>query len=465
MADEARTAAPILIAFARWLLLVFFRRVEVAGAWRLPEKGPVVFVANHVNSLVDPALLLGFLHPPPRFLGKSTLWDVAILKPFIRLAAAIPVYRRQDPGVDPARNAETFARCHEVLAEGGSIAIFPEGTSHNQPGLVELKTGVSRIVLQAAERFPGLGVVIVPVGLIFDDKDRFRSRVLINVGDPLDPSAEISVYGEDPQAAVRQLTDKVRQALLDQTLNFPSWKEARLIERAAEIYSHPAAKQPRKISLSEAFHLRRRFIDGYSTLEARYPDEVAELAAAVETYDGLLQARRLDDDQVASQYPPSGVLRFTARSAWLLLVRFPLAAVGTVLNVVPFHLAGWFARRRVDSEDVVATYKLLASIVFYPASWIALAAVAGWLQGAPGALAVLVVAPISGSVALRFFERKAHFLRQARAFFLLEIGKKPVAELRALRQEVVDKLQDLAQVYLAETEMPPAEDLSRGAGS
>ncbi len=448
--EEPRAVAQVLVRFARWIMLLFFRKVEVTGAWRLPAEGPIVYVANHVNSLVDPALLMGFLHPPPRLLGKSTLWKTPILRPFIRLAAAIPVYRRQDPGVDTSRNSETFARCHEVLATGGTIAIFPEGTSHNQPGLVKLKTGVSRIVLEAEAKYPGLGVAIVPVGLVFDDKDRFRSRALINVGEPLAASEEIEIYADDGPAAVHRLTDRVRRALMAQTLNFPSWREARLIERAADIYRRPSAALPRQASLSEDFELQQRFLDGYATLIERFPEEVAELAEAVEHYDEQLQAHRLEDEQVASEYPSEGVLRFALRSLYLLLVRFPLAAIGTVLNFLPYELAGRFAHLKVESEDLLATYKLLASFVFYPLSWLAGMAAAWWWKGPIAGLALLVLAPLSGYVALRFHERKAHFLRQARAFFLLEFGQRSVAELRTLRRQVLEKLRRLVAVYTAE---------------
>lgn len=434
-----------MAALARWLLSIFFRRVEVVGREHLPPKGPVMYVANHNNSLVDPALLVGFLRPTARFLGKSTLWQVAILKPFLKLTGAIPVYRRQDPGVDPSKNSETFARCHEALADGGAIAIFPEGTSHSEPALVPLKTGVSRIVLEAEEKFPGLGVSILPVGLTFEDKDRFRSRALVHVGEPIDPAQEVELHRGAPREAVRALTDRVRKALEAVTLNFPSWEEARLIQRAAEIYERPSTELPAEKPLIQAFSLRQRFVQEYQALHEKYPNEVAQLALSVRTYDEHLEDLRLDDGQVASKYPTAGVLRFALKSLALLLFRFPLAMLGTIIHFVPFYAASSVARGQ-DHEDVLATYKILASMVFYPITWLVLAGVGGWYLGPWAALALVVIAPLSGWMALRYFERRGHFLRQARAFFVLKSGRRRVEELRTLRREVLRGVRDLVAV-------------------
>ncbi|MEM1203224.1 MAG: lysophospholipid acyltransferase family protein [Acidobacteriota bacterium] len=444
--DPDAYAQPRLVdGLARGVLDVFFRRVEVQGADRIPEEGPVVLVGNHVNGLLDPAVFAAYLPRTPRFLGKSTLWKIAALRPFIRLAAAIPVYRRTDPGVDPTKNAETFRRCHEVLAAGGAIAIFPEGRSHDEPGLVELKTGVSRIVLQAEERFPGVGTRIVPVGLTFDDKTRFRSRLLLRVGDPIDPAPELEAYGADPRGAVRRLTERVRAGLEAVTLSYGSWDEARLIERAAEIWSRPVDDAPAERSLADAFDVRRAFLDGYNDLLERCPEEVHGVAEEVREYDELLDLHRLRDAEVASRYPPSTVLRFVAKSLWLLLVRLPLGFVGILINALPYRLADVLSRRFGSSRDVVATYKVFPALVLYPVTWLAVAVIAGWFAGLWIGVAAFFLGPITGVFAVRYLQRQRFFLRQARAFLLLRSGRRGVAELRRQRQRVLGAVRALAR--------------------
>jgi hypothetical protein len=185
---DARTYPHWVAGLARFLLRVFFGRVEVVGAASVPRGQPLLFVANHNNGLIDPALVLG---------------DAA------------------------QRNEETFHRCREVLAAGGAIAIFPEGKSHSGPGLAELRTGAARILAGLPAEVRGQ-VAVVPVGLLYDAPGRFRSRVLVKVGEPLSAAALLTAPGAAAGAAdgdVRGATSALAAALTAVTLSYGSWEE------------------------------------------------------------------------------------------------------------------------------------------------------------------------------------------------------------------------------------------------
>src|SRR5580693_10045608 len=117
---------------ARLLVHVFFRRIELQNGDRLPATGPVVLVANHLNGLVDGLLLMATLGRYPRFLGKSTLFKILPLWPFLKLAGVVPVYRSND-GESTSKNTAAFAMSRRLLAQGGMVAVFPEGISHDEP--------------------------------------------------------------------------------------------------------------------------------------------------------------------------------------------------------------------------------------------------------------------------------------------------------------------------------------------
>ncbi len=457
-----RTATDRAIGIlCRLILAVFFRRIEVVGGERVPraEGGlrqvPLIAVANHVNGLVDPLFLLGPLRLPARMLGKSTLWKIPVLAQLCDLAGVLPVYRRQDEGVDTSKNLETFARCHEELARGGILAIFPEGISHDQPQLQPLKTGAARILLEAERRLGPLGSRILPVGLLFEDRGRFRSRALVVVGPPIDPAEEIELAARDEPTAVRLLTARVSEALERVTLNYRSWEESRLVERGARILELDALDLPRERRLAAEFDARRSLLDGLDALRQSHPREVAAAVAAAREYDRLLRLSGLRDEQVIASYPLDKLAAALARIAFNTVVALPVALLGAILNFVPFSLVELVSRRFEDEENQIATYKVFPGIVAYPLTWSIEAAVAWGLWGAASGLALLVVAPLAGYIAVRLLERQESLWKESRAFLLLRRRRRIAEELRARRAEAGRRIETLVELWVESQAFAP----------
>ena len=299
-------------------------------------------VANHHNSLVDPLLLLATLGVRPRFLAKSTLWELPRIRSLLDLAGAVPVYRRQDEGVDPAQNDETFARCFDELAAGGAVALFPEGISHDAPGLAPLKTGAARIVLGAMRERARDRDPILPVGLTFDEKGIFRSRVLVRIGEPLEPTHWLRAARARP-ARGRAFAHRRRspRALARVTLNYPSHEEASLLERASELFAAREQELPARLALAEAFALRRAAIALYERLRARDPERARGRARTPRAPTQRASRRSACATTTWRRaIRASEVLAYAVGSAALLLWWLPLAALGTLFNWIPYRLLG-----------------------------------------------------------------------------------------------------------------------------
>jgi 1-acyl-sn-glycerol-3-phosphate acyltransferase len=423
------------------MVRVFFREIEVSWAEPLPRGVPLLIVANHVNSFVDPVLLLAVLGVRPRFLAKHTLWRHPVVGPLLVLAGAVPVYRRQDT-TDMSRNFDTFARCRRTLAAGGVVALFPEGVSHNQPRALPLKTGAARIAFEAEARNGPLGLRIVPVGLTYEAKDRFRSRVLLQVGRAIDPAGQRPQYAAEARSAVRELTGRIAAALDELTLGYTSWDEARLTDLAAALLARNGYERP----LSQILALRKGVIRGYRALEAEDPARAAAIVYAVARYDGYLQALALSDADVhRAAHGPQ-------RRAALRRLALPAAAVGTVLNWLPYRAVAWVAKRFTRTRDEPATYKVLTALIAFPLCWSAEVAAAAALGGWRWAAFTLVLAPLTGWAALAFHEARGWFFPGDRAN---RRGKSVspgalvalVAEREALQRELL---------ALADARMPPS---------
>jgi 1-acyl-sn-glycerol-3-phosphate acyltransferase len=449
-AGAPRVPKPWLVGVARTLVRTFFRDIEITGAERVPPRGPLLIVANHHNSLVDPALVVAQLPRPPRFLAKSTLWQTPALPILLDAAAAIPVYRRQD-AADVAKNEETFDACYEALAAGGVVALFPEGISHDAPRLAGLKTGAARIALEAGARFAPLGLHILPVGLVFDDKGKFRSRALLRVGLPFEPRAEQARYAVDPKAAVRALTDRIRSALEGVTLNYPEAAEPSLVDRASEVWAVAEKPLPARMAMAEAFQLRRNLIATYERLRARHPGQVKQAQDLATRYEEGLRRMGWRDDHVAARYRPASVGLFLGATLALLLFWLPFAALGVLFNWLPYQAVRLVASRS-DSPDLPATFKLLGGFVFYPVAWLIEAFVAGVTLGPLAFLAVLALAPTTGHVAMRFHERYEHLIDESAAYVLRLVRRRRLRELRADRAAFRSELDRLAALDREERE-------------
>ena len=439
---------------AHLLLGIFFRRVEVEGLGKVPPRGPLLVVANHPNGLVDPVVLLGALPRPVRFLGKSTLWDMVPLRPFLALGGVIPVYRPTDPGIDPSKNVETFARCRDALVRGAAVAIFPEGTSHADPSVRPLKTGAARIALDAAgagER-PPEPVHILPVGLTFDARERFRSRALLVVGEPIEverpdrqgPRGEAPGDDQPSRDVVRRLTDQIHDGLRQVAADYRSWREAQLFQRAVEIYERPGRALPGGTALAGLHRTARELAEDFSALRETEPERTRTVARSMARYDRILGYLSLRDDQVAARYPVLGVLRFLARTLLLLLVGLPLAVVGTLLNLLPYLVVGRIAARSDLAVEEQASWKLFGGLFVYPLCWLLQALATGWWQGPAAGLAVGVAAPLAGYLALLLWERGGRLWRESRAFVMLRTRPRVWRRLREMRRALRARVTELA---------------------
>ena len=170
----------------------FYSSIQVTGRERIPRSGPVIIAASHHNALVD-ALIAGWIAPRRLTLtAKATLMDNVFLRWLFPIIGVVPLRRvsdeqkRQSAGnVDPARNVSAFESILDVLGKGEMILIFPEGISHSNPQLAPLKTGASRIALEARDKRKVRNLQIIPLGLSFEDKGNPGTAVLAEVGEPL----------------------------------------------------------------------------------------------------------------------------------------------------------------------------------------------------------------------------------------------------------------------------------------
>jgi 1-acyl-sn-glycerol-3-phosphate acyltransferase len=101
-----------------------FARIRVIRAERLPSGGPVLYAVLHRNGAVD-----GFVYKSIFRRGIFLIAAQLQKNLFSRLFfTGISVVREKDSG-DRGMNSAAMKQCGELLARGGELFVFPEGTS------------------------------------------------------------------------------------------------------------------------------------------------------------------------------------------------------------------------------------------------------------------------------------------------------------------------------------------------
>ncbi|TGO80744.1 hypothetical protein BELL_0001g00050 [Botrytis elliptica] len=467
------------------LVDLFFREVHPRGAWKVPRRGPVIFVAApHANQFVDPLILMRTLrnecHRRAAFLIAAKSMGRFIVGWFARKVGAVPVGRAldmvkpgsgtiylPDPINDPllirgvgtkfdgkevqvggllvlptmdgtaanteiaevisaeemrlkkpfkGRNAmiqltgrtdvdengkfgdqsvkgtkegfegskyktapkvdqtQVYDAVFDRLKGGGAVGIFPEGGSHDRTELLPLKAGVAIMALGSLAANPDSGLQIVPCGMNYFHAHKFRSRAVIEFGNPIEvPKELVELYKSgDRRGAVSQLLDIVYQALVAVTVTSPDYDTLMLIQAARRLYN-PTGK---KLPLPMVVELNRRLVKGYT----HYKDDprIVSLKKSVLDYNRQLRYMNLKDHQVeyAKFSVPKAVFLLFYRLGKLavlsigvipgLVLFAPVFIASKIISIKKSKEALAASTVKLQGRDVMATWKLLVALAFAP---------------------------------------------------------------------------------------------------
>ena len=189
------------IAIRNVLHIVFrlFFGSRVVGGDRVPTTGGVIIASNHV-SYADP-LVIGTWSPRMvHFLAKRELFSNPLIGALLRRIGAVPVRRGM-----VERN--TLRLVEEILREGDTIVIFPEGTRSRDCVVRDARPGIGLIAASAD----------VPVLPLYLRGSRHMGRSLFRrgelslfFGEPIHPA---SVMGETQKEKYRRIGESVMEEI------------------------------------------------------------------------------------------------------------------------------------------------------------------------------------------------------------------------------------------------------------
>ncbi|KOG43453.1 acyl-phosphate glycerol 3-phosphate acyltransferase [Streptomyces resistomycificus] len=175
---------------------------RVLGAWKVPATGPVIFAVNH-SHVIDGPMVMGVAPRPTHFLIKKEAF-IGPLDPFLLGIGQVKVDR-------DTTDRTAITQALGVLAGGGVLGIFPEGT-RGEGDFAALRAGLAYFAVRG-------GAPIVPVavlgssqrpGRLIKGLPPLRSRVDVVFGDPFEAG---DGSGRRTRKALDEATERIQKQL------------------------------------------------------------------------------------------------------------------------------------------------------------------------------------------------------------------------------------------------------------
>ena len=422
----------------RRALGVYFSEIKVRPSdIIIAKKQPTILVSNHPNTLLDPFCVAVRTSAMVHFLANASLFKHPFANWFLNTFYCIPISRPQDiDGSQPLTNEAAFDRATSFLASGSCLYIAPEGTSFIERCLRPLKTGTARIAFDAEQRHDfRLGLQIVPVGLNYSAPHQFRSRLLINVGKPIQVADYQALFKKNSFEAARTLTDILEQKMQDLVLQTAGTAEDAQLKRVETLLE---SDQP--LGVEKTYERSQRVLGALRNLETTKPAAFSFFVKKLNAYHFQLKKNSVSDQNITD---------FTKNNCWSqffdilkLIVGFPFFIYGFLPHALPIFLPLLIVRLVRPYIGYVSAFKLLSGLIFFPIFYILLFILSNFfLDNNYLAAIYLLTLPFFGWVAWGYWALAKRLFGNGRAASKLKNSQQTLVEDRIfLTKEIANFL-------------------------
>jgi glycerol-3-phosphate O-acyltransferase/dihydroxyacetone phosphate acyltransferase len=446
----------------RWLLGLalgfYFRRIERFHAERVPAIGPVLLTSNHPNSVTDPFVIGASLPRKVNFMATVQMFRFTPLKWLLLRCGVIPVNRLKDDPKGMRSVMDTFEAVYRVLERGEAVALFPEGITHDDPQLKEVKTGAARMALELEHRHGGkLGLQIVPVGLTFSAKELYRSEALANFGQPIRAADFLTDYETQRKECIRKLSAEIEARIQALILHIPDLEQTRVIAAVKRLYlerlrvgDHVVQHSP--TPRADELALTQRISAAVQQIYRTTPAVARGFSTRLNRYETWLTRLRISDEELATFQNHPVRLRQNLLRATLAIVLLPLAIYGWVFRLFPALLVTWavhrFAHPNVRKAQV-STATIVAGVVAFSWFYALYIVCCHWAFGWPASLWFGLSLPVTGLIAHYYLRAAQKLTASVRTTIILLRAPFAARRLLAMRQGLVAEIEAAHQSFLA----------------
>lgn len=171
--EEARLIAEVTARWSAYVSKHFDIKYEVIGKDNLPE-GPCVFIANHQAYFDIMALLYAISGKQTGFIAKNEFSKVPLLGKWINVIRGLFIKRG-----DVRESLKIINQGVDLINQGFSLVIFPEGTRSQKHEMADFKPGSFKLASKA--KAPVVPVVIDGTYKVFEQKKRVSKGETVKV--------------------------------------------------------------------------------------------------------------------------------------------------------------------------------------------------------------------------------------------------------------------------------------------
>ncbi len=356
---------PLLLLTYRFLqgiaivsLQTYFRKIVYLNPQYLKEKGPLVVLCNHPNTVVDPLIAVMYVRQTCFLLANYSLFKNPISGAILRTLFCIPVKRTQDVVKGEIRNNDdAFEESRAHLTAGSSLFVAPEGSSFTERHIREFKTGTARIVLEAESKANfSLNIQILPVGLTYNDPLKFGSDVVAEVGKPFTAKNWQAAYAENPHLAAEDFTQYFENQFKTLTIHCKDVEEDHFLQKLETVI-----QSEKPLDTEGSYFRSKKILAWIQDWQQTNPTSFKNFRNDVEIYFSRLNALKIKDVNTTN-FP-------TVKTLLIFILGMPLFYIGLIPNLLPAFLSNLMVKWLKIDAAYDTTVRLLTGMVIFPLLW------------------------------------------------------------------------------------------------
>ncbi len=358
--------------------VVYYRKHYWLDTDNIPEKGPLMIVSDHQNSLNDAlGMLLAINNRKDKKLRIVARADVFRpgVKKALRWLGILPAFRLSYEGEEALSNNDgTFSEAEEELMNDGTLIIYPEAGHQDKHWLGKFSLGYLRLLFQAAEKTNfKKELFILPSCNHYSDYFDVGEDILIKFGTPISIAPYYELYKTKPRTAQRQVNAVVREQISNMMLNITdleNYDDIDYLRRNTYGIKYAKQKGYDPDNLSEKLLADKQFFAALEKQKETNEEEIIHIYNKTRKLEEQVKQMKLRE----SNFEKSDNLFTQMVKGLLLLIFFPLFVFACIPNIIIYYAPN-IINSRIEDKMFYGSFKLGMSVlitipILYPLTFI-----------------------------------------------------------------------------------------------